>query len=77
MHSGATPLSTLDPGHEATVRRVPDDPALLRYLGSLGLLPGEAVEVVAVAPFDGPVTVAAGGGEHAISVEVAARIGVA
>lgn len=71
------PLGTLDPGNAATVRRVPDDPALLRYLGGLGLLPGEPVEVIAVAPFDGPVTVVAGGGEHAISAAIAARIGVA
>ena len=39
----------------------------------LGLVPGSAVEVVAQAPFDGPVTVRTGNGEHAISRELAAR----
>jgi DtxR family Mn-dependent transcriptional regulator len=70
------PLSTLHPGHSSTVRRVPDDPALLRYLSDLGLLPGAVVEVVSAAPFDGPVTVTSAGGEHAISFELADRIGV-
>ena len=70
------PLSALDPGASSTVRRVPDDPALLRYLGELGLLPGSAVRVVSTAPFDGPVTVTSGSGEHAIAHELAARISV-
>jgi DtxR family Mn-dependent transcriptional regulator len=70
------PLSSLEPGRSSTVRRVPDDPALLRYLSDLGLLPGAVVAVVSAAPFDGPVTVAAGGGEQAISLELARRIGV-
>lgn len=70
------PLAALDPGVSSTVRRVPDDPALLRYLRGLGLLPGQAVEVIDVAPFGGPVTVSAAGGEHAISRELAQRISV-
>ena len=70
------PLHTLDPGEHSTVRRVPDDTALLRYLAALGLLPGAAVELVQSAPFDGPVTVITDGAEHAISRELAAQIGV-
>jgi DtxR family Mn-dependent transcriptional regulator len=70
-------LSDLEPGEKATIRRVPDaDAGLLRYLASLALVPGKAVRLVASAPFDGPLTVAAGGGEYAISRELAARIGV-
>ena len=54
--------------------RVPDgDVELLRYLSGLGLLPGETVEVVRVEPFDGPLTVLAGGVEHPISHEIAAQ----
>jgi DtxR family Mn-dependent transcriptional regulator len=70
------PLHTLDPGESSTVRRVPDDTAVLRYLRGLGLLPGAAVAVVHAAPLDGPVTVVTDDGEHAISFELAGQIGV-
>jgi DtxR family Mn-dependent transcriptional regulator len=70
-------LNVLEPGTHATVRRVPDsDRDLLRYLDDLGLVPGETVEVTASAPFEGPVTVRARGAEHAITRELASRIGV-
>jgi DtxR family Mn-dependent transcriptional regulator len=75
--TGFKPLHDLQPGEEAVVRRVPDgDAALLRYLASLFLVPGESVELRASAPFDGPITVRAHGAEHAISRELAARIEV-
>jgi DtxR family transcriptional regulator, Mn-dependent transcriptional regulator len=71
------PLVELEPGERATIRRVPDDDtALLRYLSSLKLVPGRPVKLVGAAPFGGPVTVVAGGAEHAISRELAAQIGV-
>ena len=71
------PLAELAPGEAATVRRVPDgDARLLRYLASLALFPGELVELREAAPFDGPVTVRARDSDHAISRELAARIGV-
>ena len=76
-HAGArTTLLDLEPGQTATVSRVPDsDPELLRYLDGLGLVPGSDVRVASFAPFDGPVTVRTGQGEHAISRELAAEIG--
>jgi len=70
------PLHALEPGERSTVRRVPDDTELLRYLRELGLLPGAAVEVVRTAPFDGPITVSSDDAEHAISYELAGQIGV-
>jgi len=71
-------LSDLAPGERSTVLRVPDeDSDLLRYLRSLDLLPGAMVELVAAAPFGGPLTVVAGGAERAISRQLAAQIGVA
>jgi DtxR family transcriptional regulator, Mn-dependent transcriptional regulator len=71
------PLATLAPGDRATIRRVPDgDAELLRYLSSLALVPGEQVEVKEAAPFDGPLTVVVGRSRHAISRELASRIGV-
>jgi DtxR family Mn-dependent transcriptional regulator len=70
-------LDALEPGEEATVKRVPDgDAELLRYLTQLALVPGRTVEVLECAPFGGPVTVAIGGAEHAISRELAGQIGV-
>ena len=70
-------LADVAAGASATVRRVPDtDRELLRYLGELGLLPGARVAVASQAPFGGPVVVRAGGADHAIARELAARIGV-
>jgi DtxR family Mn-dependent transcriptional regulator len=47
------PLSSLRPPAKAFVSRVQDrDSALLRYLKSVGLVPGTEVEAVAYSPFD-------------------------
>ena len=71
-------LASLEPGERSTITRVPDASAdVLRYLSGLSLVPGEDVEVVVAAPFGGPVTVRAGGAEHALSRQLAASIGVA
>jgi DtxR family Mn-dependent transcriptional regulator len=71
-------LANLEPGDEATIRRVPsDDEELLRYLKSLALVPGRKVKLRSAAPFGGPLTVRVGKDEHAISRELAAGIGVA
>ena len=70
-------LDLLEPGEEATVRRVPDgDADLLRYLAGLTLVPGTRVTLRRSAPFGGPVTVDVAGSEHAISRELAEQIGV-
>jgi DtxR family transcriptional regulator, Mn-dependent transcriptional regulator len=74
--AGARTLGDLREGKRATVSRVPDgDPELLRYLSELGLTPGSSVEVVATAPFGGPVTVRTNAGDTAISRELARSIG--
>jgi DtxR family Mn-dependent transcriptional regulator len=71
-------LSDVAPGESTTVVRVPDrDAEVLRYLGELELVPGAEVEVVAQAPFDGPVTLRSRTGEHAIARELAGAIAVA
>ncbi len=71
-------LSEVAPGESTTVVRVPDSDAdLLRYLGELALVPGATVEVVAQAPFDGPITLRSGSGEYAIARELAIAIAVA
>jgi DtxR family transcriptional regulator, Mn-dependent transcriptional regulator len=69
-------LASLEPGEEGTIRRIPDESGLLRYLSDLLLVPGCRVKVFARAPFGGPITVGVGRARHAISQEVALRIGV-
>ncbi len=61
------PLSTVQPGQQVIVQRVSDEHAdLLRYLASLGLIPGALVYVEAVAPYGGVYTVRVGEQTHAI-----------
>jgi DtxR family Mn-dependent transcriptional regulator len=61
------PLSTVMPGQHVIVQRVSDDdPDLLRYLTSLGLIPGAKVYVEAVAPYGGVYTIRIGTQTHAI-----------
>jgi len=70
-------LASLEPGDEATIKRVPDgDDELLRYLAKLALVPGKKVKLRSAEPFDGPLTVRVGKAEHAISRELAGGIGV-
>lgn len=76
------PLSELAPGQEAVVRRVSDDDAeKLRYLGTLGLLPGASVRVRERAPFGGPLRIHVGeaddGAELAVGPQLAAGVLVA
>lgn len=53
------PLSALRPPQKAVILRVQaNDPALLRHLDDLGLVPGAEVEAVAYSPFDQNLTVA-------------------
>lgn len=68
-------LAELKPGQSAVVAEVDDrDPALLRYVAELGLMPHTVVRVLAQAPFDGPITVRVGDTEHALGQEVARRV---
>ncbi|HSK17305.1 MAG TPA: metal-dependent transcriptional regulator [Gaiellaceae bacterium] len=70
-------LDALEPGQEATVKRVPDgDSALLRYLAGLRLVPGGRVTMKRSEPFHGPLTVVVDGSEHVISRELAMQIGI-
>jgi len=69
------PLADLKAGQSAVIAEVSDhDPALLRYLGELGLYPKTEVSILAVAPFDGPLTIRVGEAEHALGREVASYI---
>ena len=68
-------LADLPLGARGTVRRVPShDPALLRYIGSLGLLPGAVVELRGREPFRGPLTIAVDAGERVVGHELAGHL---
>ncbi len=59
-------LNEVEPGTSVQIRSVQDeDPARLRYLETLGLIPGVRVTVKGRAPFDGPTTVSVGSREDA------------
>jgi DtxR family Mn-dependent transcriptional regulator len=66
------PLSELGDGEGGVFTRVSDsDPAMLRYLSSRGIERGAHIEVVGREPFGGPLTVRAGGREHALGDQLA------
>ena len=68
-------LSSLQKGHRAIIRQVSDrDPDMLRYMASIGLHLETPVEVIDRAPFNGPVTIGVGTGQHAIGLELADHI---
>lgn len=68
-------LVDMEPGEECTVSHVSDErPEFLRYLASLGLLPGTEVEVTEVAPFEGPLTIVVGRARRSLGREVARRV---
>ncbi|HEX6132846.1 MAG TPA: metal-dependent transcriptional regulator [Longimicrobiales bacterium] len=70
-------LADLEPGTIATLRRVPDeDPAALRYLAELQLRPGAELEVIDVAPFNGPLRVRINGIEQVVGRELARQVKV-
>ncbi len=69
------PLAELEPGGRGTIGRIADeDPELLRYLASLGLLPDTPVAVESVAPFGGPLLVRVGDAQYALGREVACKV---
>lgn len=58
----AKPLSSLRPVQEAVVLRVNDeDPAFLRHLDELGLVPGAQLEITSFSSFDNNLTIAVHG----------------
>lgn len=61
------PLSSVQQGQQVIVQRVSDEnPDLLRYLTSLGLIPGARVAVETVAPYGGVYTLRIGTQTHAV-----------
>jgi len=70
-----TSLSDLSIGVPGMVVRVADeDPAMLRYLAELSVVPGKKVTVKSRAPFGGPITLTLGRQEISIGPGLAAHV---
>jgi DtxR family Mn-dependent transcriptional regulator len=71
-------LATVAVGDRVRIQRVGDrDAEQLRYLAELGIVPGRQVEVVARAPFDGPIDLRVGRVVRSIGPALARQIAVA
>jgi DtxR family Mn-dependent transcriptional regulator len=71
------PLSELRARDRGTIVSVfEEDPKMLQYLASLGLIPDVCVKVEEVAPFGGPLIVCVSGSRYALGREVASKIKV-
>jgi len=71
----ARPLSKLCVGEEGVIERVAEEePKLLQYLASLGLLPNAPIRIKEIAPFKGPMLVQVAGAQYALGQEVASKI---
>jgi DtxR family Mn-dependent transcriptional regulator len=69
------PLAKVAPGQTAVVAEVSDhDPALLRHLKQMKLLPKATVRVVARQPCDGPLLIRVDGKEHSVGPEVTKHV---
>ena len=69
------PLSDLCVGDEAVIAKVTEEePKLLQYLASLGLLPDAHISIKEIAPFKGPLLVQVAGAQYALGQEVASKI---
>ncbi len=73
--SKGKPLPEFSTGLTLEITRITNQEAdVLRYLAEHKLIPGEAVKVVAIAPFNGPVTLQKDNKDLAISLELAQQI---
>lgn len=71
------PLSELKANDTGIIVSVfEEDPKMLQYLSSLGLIPDVCVRVEEVAPFGGPLIVCVSGSRYALGREVASKIKV-
>jgi DtxR family transcriptional regulator, Mn-dependent transcriptional regulator len=75
VHRETVPLAEIGPGTACVVVEVDDrDPALLRYAGELGLYPQTPIEVIAVAPVEGPLTIRVDDQERVVGRRAATQI---
>lgn len=70
-------LDTLSPGQQATIVELAGDDATARRLMELGLLPGEAIELLGRAPLGDPLAILVKGGRLAVRARDARRVQIA
>src|SRR6266498_17617 len=71
----STPLSSLRPKQTATIQRVKAaDTDLLRYLESLGLVPGAQIEIKDYSPFDHNLTIKVGRKSAVLGLNITSKI---
>ncbi|GIK58332.1 MAG: hypothetical protein BroJett015_39950 [Chloroflexota bacterium] len=69
------PLTELTPGQSGVISRIAPESALLfEYLAARGLIPGTAVRMEEIAPFNGPLMVASSEAIHPLGQEAAGHI---
>lgn len=70
-------LVELEPGMSAIIRRITGQESVhLRYLKELGVVPKATIQLLALAPFEGPVRVRVGDSEQSLSRQLAQHIRV-
>ena len=69
-------LADLSPGQRAEVLSVTGEPALVQRLYEFGLLEGEQIEVIALAPLGDPIEIRLGNSRLSLRKAEAAGIGV-
>ena len=73
--TATTPLALAEAGQTVIIHSVSDaDADLLQYLEEIGLLPQNTVEIIAKAPFNGPLTLRIDGREQIVGHEVASNV---
>jgi len=78
VHPESNRLVDMSMGDRLVVVEVDDDnPELLRHLGEKGLYPGTNIQLLDVAPFEGPLTLKINNEQHSLSYQVAKTILVA
>ena len=71
----STPLSAMRPGESGTIKRVDaSDPALLRYLEELGLVPGVRIQVTDYSPFDHNLTLKVGRKTTVLGLNITSKL---
>ena len=71
-----TTLDRLAPGRQARVVALGGEPALVQRLAELGLIEGDIVEMIAIAPLGDPIEIRCGGGRLSLRKAEAARVTV-
>jgi ferrous iron transport protein A len=73
---GMTTLDQLRPGQQAAIVSLAGDPALVQRLYELGLIEGETIELVALAPLGDPIEIRLGNSRLSLRKAEASGISV-